>query len=197
MTVKADTPYVRQDLRFNENSQNIHEFDDVLNLSTVLLNRLQSLSGSHALSPGISLVDDSLYGEALCDKCVANLQHILGYLQQSALDAIVHHYLRLVETQMLRWQRYRQYLKRIGEEWFAEWPNSQRPLSTTWPWNIKPSLLVLWGVCWMFYGDDEKPTGYPRRGAPVSEELGRGLTSIQSQQQSKLVLPGNRIKNKK
>jgi hypothetical protein len=34
--------------------------------------------------------------------------------------------------------------------WFFEWPNGRRPLSSTWPWNIKPSLVVLWGVCWMF-----------------------------------------------
>ena len=26
----------------------------------------------------------------------------------------------------------------------------RRVLSTMWPWNIKPALVVLWGVCWMF-----------------------------------------------
>lgn len=28
--------------------------------------------------------------------------------------------------------------------------NNRRLLSTTWPWNIKAALVVLWGVCWMF-----------------------------------------------
>jgi len=39
---------------------------------------------------------------------------------------------------------------------FFEWPDGQRLLSTTMPWNIPPSLLVLWGVCWMFapYGQE-------------------------------------------
>jgi hypothetical protein len=34
---------------------------------------------------------------------------------------------------------------------FAEFPNQRRPKCTTMPWNIWPSLVVLWGVCWMFY----------------------------------------------
>lgn len=34
---------------------------------------------------------------------------------------------------------------------FAVFPGSVRPLSTTWPWTIRPALAVLWGVCWQFY----------------------------------------------
>ncbi|TAQ88062.1 hypothetical protein B7494_g3591 [Chlorociboria aeruginascens] len=35
--------------------------------------------------------------------------------------------------------------------WFFEWPGGQRPLNSTWPWTgVRPSLLVIWGVCWMF-----------------------------------------------
>jgi hypothetical protein len=34
---------------------------------------------------------------------------------------------------------------------FSEFPNKRRPLCTTMPWNIRPALLVLWGVCWMFF----------------------------------------------
>lgn len=33
----------------------------------------------------------------------------------------------------------------------SEFPNRLRPPCTTMPWNIRPALLVLWGVCWMFY----------------------------------------------
>jgi hypothetical protein len=29
-------------------------------------------------------------------------------------------------------------------------PNKHRPPCTTMPWNIRPALVVLWGVCWMF-----------------------------------------------
>jgi len=30
-------------------------------------------------------------------------------------------------------------------------PNRLRPPCTTMPWTIWPALVVLWGVCWMFY----------------------------------------------
>lgn len=33
----------------------------------------------------------------------------------------------------------------------GEFPNRRRPPCTTMPWNIWPALVVLWGVCWMFY----------------------------------------------
>ena len=29
--------------------------------------------------------------------------------------------------------------------------NKLHPLCTTMPWNIRSALVVLWGVCWMFY----------------------------------------------
>jgi hypothetical protein len=34
---------------------------------------------------------------------------------------------------------------------FSEFPNRLRPPCTTMPWTIWPVLVVLWGVCWMFY----------------------------------------------
>lgn len=33
----------------------------------------------------------------------------------------------------------------------SDFPNRRRPPCTTMPWNIWPALVVLWGVCWMFY----------------------------------------------
>jgi hypothetical protein len=53
----------------------------------------------------------------------------------------------------------------FNEDYFSEWPGGRRPLSTTWPWNVKPSLLVIWGVCWMFYYANEEL----RRRRPRSE----------------------------
>lgn len=47
----------------------------------------------------------------------------------------------------------------FGIGWFFEWPSGRHPLNSTWPWaDVKPSLLVLWGVCWMFF-----PTFYGNR----------------------------------
>ncbi|EAT77250.1 hypothetical protein SNOG_15317 [Parastagonospora nodorum SN15] len=34
---------------------------------------------------------------------------------------------------------------------FSVFPNERRPPCKTMPWDILPSLAVLWGVCWMFY----------------------------------------------
>ena len=34
---------------------------------------------------------------------------------------------------------------------FSGFPHKYRPPCRTMPWNIWPSLVVLWGVCWMFY----------------------------------------------
>ena len=38
---------------------------------------------------------------------------------------------------------------------FFEFPNNLRHLCTTMPWSIWPALVVLWGVCWMFYDSAE------------------------------------------
>jgi hypothetical protein len=37
----------------------------------------------------------------------------------------------------------------------SEYAHRRRPLCTTMPWNIWPALVVLWGVCWMFYGSPQ------------------------------------------
>lgn len=42
---------------------------------------------------------------------------------------------------------------------FSEFPNSFRHLCTTMPWTIWPALVVLWGVCWMFYGPGDGSFG--------------------------------------
>jgi hypothetical protein len=39
----------------------------------------------------------------------------------------------------------------------SEFPNRLRPPCTTMPWNIRPALFVLWGVCWMFYTPPTTP----------------------------------------
>ncbi|KAH6995624.1 hypothetical protein BKA56DRAFT_138277 [Ilyonectria sp. MPI-CAGE-AT-0026] len=38
----------------------------------------------------------------------------------------------------------------------SKFPGGRRYLCTTMPWTIWPALVVLWGVCWMFY---PSPTG--------------------------------------
>lgn len=37
----------------------------------------------------------------------------------------------------------------------SEFPQNIRHPCTTMPWTIWPALVVLWGVCWMFYSSSE------------------------------------------
>jgi hypothetical protein len=34
----------------------------------------------------------------------------------------------------------------------SKFPDGDEPACMTMPWNILPALIVLWGVCWVFYG---------------------------------------------
>ena len=167
-------------------ARSIDELESLLFFTNRLLGRLQDRSGSLAVQESGGLGEGCLSGELYCDNLGANIQPILLSLQQSVLEAVIRHYLNIVEADILHWNLYWQHSKRIDEGWFAEWPNSHRPLSTTWPWNIKPSLLVLWGVCWMFYGpsgnnNKRRPTRNPRGAAHLSEDLRIGPLGSQSQ----------------
>lgn len=96
------------------------------------------------------------------EKIIANLEYLLLWYRQCALDAIISHFLALAENAVTYFYQHALMKKSALHDWFSEWPNGQRPLSTTWPWNIKPSLVVLWGVCWMFYAhQDTRPQGDP------------------------------------
>ena len=199
---KAAPNFIYQhDLHLNGATESVNELRNILLLTNAFSNRLQVWSDDHAIRNSSGLSGESLSGEFDCDKFIANLQLLFRTLQQNALEAFICHYFNIVEAHILHWHLYWRHSKRIGEEWFAEWPNSQRPLSTTWPWNIKPSLLVLWGVCWMFYGpsgnDIKRPTRNARGAAQSGDNLRTGHlgnrdNQSQPQQQSKFL--GNHIR---
>jgi hypothetical protein len=69
-------------------------------------------------------------------------------VDQEELDYILR-FLRFLENLALLLQRTLQFLLTCSK--FGRFPNRQRPRCTTMPWSIWPSLVVLWGVCWMFY----------------------------------------------
>lgn len=148
-----DHLFLNHDFHYVQLITSVSNLKPVLDLTTALLNHIRCLSDN---SGGSRRKDDSSNlpsDDFKCKQFLANLEHLLRCLQQIALDAIVGHYLKIVEDHILHWHQHWQHQKRACDEWFAEWPNGQRPLSTTWPWNVRPSLLVLWGVCWMFYGN--------------------------------------------
>jgi hypothetical protein len=100
---------------------------------------------------------------------IANLLHLLRRLQYILFQVLVHRSITCLDEFAQHWQTYWQQKKKLGEDWFTEWPSGQRPLSTTWPWNIRPSLIVLWGVCWMFYYNEQNNEDKPR--SPAVQEL--------------------------
>ncbi|KAL6715493.1 hypothetical protein ACLMJK_006454 [Lecanora helva] len=165
-----DSVFLSHELRSIETIKNLHCLSEILNLTSIVFIRLHSLSNS-----SIKTVEGDVYRDDFkCIKFIANLEHLLRCLQQITLDAINNQVANLVEAYVLHWHNYWQHQ---NQGWFAEWPNSHRPLSTTWPWNVRPSLLVLWGVCWMFYGYSSIPTSNPhetrnRRGAAQIPEMG-------------------------
>ncbi|KAF2202787.1 hypothetical protein GQ43DRAFT_439422 [Delitschia confertaspora ATCC 74209] len=89
---------------------------------------------------------------------IANYEHILLRLQAMLMSALTR---KLIEALSEGGQDKKRH-KLL--DWFAEFPNSCRPLSTTWPWSIKPSLAVLWGVCWMFYENHQQDGGQATNG---------------------------------
>lgn len=69
----------------------------------------------------------------------AHLQRARHALQQA-----------LIQAGGSAWDRRGQLCEQRAARWFSVFPGSVRPLSTTWPWTIRPALAVLWGVCWQF-----------------------------------------------
>ncbi|CAD6574062.1 MAG: hypothetical protein ASARMPREDX12_006369 [Alectoria sarmentosa] len=167
-----DRLFLQHDLHLVGITKSVEKLADLVYLINALLARLQDGS---SIRRNRGLAGDPLSGELNCDKFVANIQHVLWSLRQNALAAIIRYCLNLDEVHILHWHLYWQHSKRIGEGWFAEWPNGHRPLNTTWPWNIKPSLFVLWGVCWMFYGPSGDKNRRPTRNADGAAQLGGDL----------------------
>ncbi|CAA9959741.1 hypothetical protein PTMSG1_03149 [Pyrenophora teres f. maculata] len=84
-------------------------------------------------------------GLVLDDKFVANYEHLLLRLQTELIEALA----RKVLEELLRGGHDKKQRKLLS--WFTEFAAKPQALSTCFPWTIKPSLAVLWGVCWMFY----------------------------------------------
>lgn len=88
---------------------------------------------------------------------LAGPSDILNYTPNKLVDSLLHENGKWFgdESQTPAQQVFSEMSNRLyslfGAGWFFEWPRGKRPLNSTWPWaDVKPSLLVLWGVCWMF-----------------------------------------------
>jgi hypothetical protein len=88
------------------------------------------------------------FGLDMDENFVANYEHLLLRLQAELTQALT----RKALEELLRGGHDKRQRKLLS--WFSEFAEKPRPLSTSFPWTIKPSLAVLWGVCWMFYDRD-------------------------------------------
>lgn len=92
-------------------------------------------------------------GLSIDETFIANYEHLLLRLRTDLIDGLA----RKVLEELLRGGRDKQQRKLLS--WFTEFAGKPQALSTSFPWTIKPSLAVLWGVCWMFYdGNSDGPS---------------------------------------
>jgi hypothetical protein len=103
-----------------------------------------------------------------------NTRHLINPLLWIDFDA-------LIEQAILRIQlaiSIVRYLIQLEFSTQSVFPGTIRPPCTTMPWMIWPSLVVLWGVCWMFYYG-ETSSQFQTDGIPHSEveEVQRGTST--------------------
>ena len=157
----------------------------ILESCTYAIKILKATTGSRARYVGrqrkstIAWSARSLSGPAL-----ANLMHLLLCLQQAAIHGLILLSFNIFEAEILRRRDSWEQVMRFENGRFSEWPSGQRPLSTSWPWNIRPSLVILWGVCWMFYDHDNSTRDRTQRGGEVSSAALWGGIAAPQQMQS-------------
>lgn len=125
----------------------------LFDLSSLLIDRLDVFRSQQPTESYHSSCDLSDLQLLLDAAFIANLIHLLLRLQRRLFQVLVNQSIQQIEEITRHWREYWQQQRKLGNNWFNEWPDGRRPLSTTWPWNIRPSLVILWGVCWMFYNN--------------------------------------------
>lgn len=110
-------------------------------------------------------------GLVLDQNFIANYEHLLLCMQAQLVDVLA----RKVLEELLQGNHDKKQRKLLG--WFAEFADKSQGLSTSFPWTIKPSLAVLWGVCWMFYygrtagvHDEEQQPQQPQQPQPPPQQ---------------------------
>lgn len=138
------------------------------------LQRLSPPSGrAKTLCEGTELLDLGLDEVQL-----ANLEHLLLCLEYQLLRVLVTKLVEIVHKHLIECQRDQ---SKCSEDWFFEFPDARHPLSTTWPWSIKPSLAVLWGVCWMFYDHNNHNNQSPQPAPSYSFDRSGNMVNEQGQ----------------
>ncbi|KAI8932208.1 hypothetical protein NX059_011086 [Plenodomus lindquistii] len=113
-------------------------------------------------------------GLSIDESFIANYEHLLVRLRTDLIDAMA----RRAFEELLRGGHDKRQRKLLS--WFTEFAEKPQPMSTSFPWTIKPSLAVLWGVCWMFYDND--PDDDAPKGGSIRVPLDKVLQSVKLDQ---------------
>lgn len=146
-TARKSHLFLRRNTDFHVKRLNIKGLEQLIVTVKDLLRTLQRNTPPHPTAPAFP-ADSTKQDPTLEFTYTANLEHLLLCLEQQLVLQFVKQLVDIVRKNVFDCQRDHE---RFCKEWFFEFPDARHPLSTTWPWAIKPSLAVLWGVCWMFY----------------------------------------------
>lgn len=146
-----DCLFLQHDLYLTPVAKDMSELQYIVSVTSTLLCTLREVSHhSKDTSPGLGMKKAGCK-EIDCEEYIANLEHLIMCIHTCAMDAIAHHFLNVIKDTILRWYQLWLYKRGAVDVWFTEWPDGRHLLNRTWPWNVEPALLVLWGVCWMFF----------------------------------------------
>lgn len=165
-------------------SKHVQKASNVLDNTTLMLERITALQEDEVMRQQV--IAGYGFNDGIdFEKYLANLEHMLRCLQQAAFQALVQHSLEALQTDYSHWSKYLEQVQRSCADWYSEWSSGRPPLNSRMPWNIKPSLVVLWGVCWMFY--------MPNAPTSDAEQPGEESWLAQPYPQPTMANPGKRI----
>lgn len=117
--------------------------DEIVQLLVAVHEAIQTLSYCRSqFSDNWLAAQGQECGLELDETFVANYEHLLLRLQTELVDALE----RKVLDEILHPKGGYDKKQRKLLSWFNEFAEKPRPLSSSFPWTIKPSLAVLWGV---------------------------------------------------
>lgn len=132
-----------------QDSVRLFEFESLRQELKISLSDVQRF-----LSLGWIGVLEELHGKGLDMDILMDMDKLMG-LWQDLYPFLLHlqQWILKLEKFLAFWEKVLYLL--LFFSCVSEFPNSLRPPCTTMPWTIWPALVVLWGVCWMFYAPDD------------------------------------------